>query len=70
MGVNSGDERLAILRSREIPGECKEYISHHVRNGLVCIMGAAMRIKDEPDVRRELEGYIEHITGDLKKLGL
>ncbi len=71
MGAKTDDERLAILRAREIPGECREYISHHVRNGLVCIMGVAAKMKDEPDAAlRELEWYIDHIAGDLKKIGL
>ncbi|MDP2690709.1 MAG: hypothetical protein Q8P48_11435 [Deltaproteobacteria bacterium] len=70
MGANVGDERLAILKARDIPVPCKEYISHHVRNGLVSIMGIALRIKDEPEALKELEGYIHHIAKDLKKIGL
>jgi hypothetical protein len=70
MGVKMHDEEMAIQRSCEIPKECKKYISHHVRNGLVSIMGAAVKIKDEPDAIRELEIYIKHIAGDLEKVGL
>ena len=70
MGAKMYDEEMAIQRSCEIPKECKKYISHHVRNGLVSIMGAAVKIKDEPDAIRELEVYIKHIAGDLEKVGL
>lgn len=70
MGAKMHDEEMAIQRSCEIPKECKKYISHHVRNGLVSIMGAAVKIKDEPDAIRELEVYIKHIAGDLEKVGL
>ncbi|MBI1911725.1 MAG: hypothetical protein HYS21_06950 [Deltaproteobacteria bacterium] len=64
------NEDLAIKRAGEIPKECKLYISHHVRNGLVSILGLAMRIKEEPEAIDELEGYIMHIAGDLEKVGL
>lgn len=70
MGARMMDEEVAIQRSCEIPKECKRYISHHVRNGLVSIMGAAMKIKDEPDALKELEVYIRHIAVDLEKVGL
>ncbi|MBI5643132.1 MAG: hypothetical protein HY954_06625 [Deltaproteobacteria bacterium] len=70
MGVKMIDEELAIQRSCDIPRECKRYISHHVRNGLVSIMGLAMKIKDEPDAIKELEVHIRHIAGDLEKVGL
>lgn len=71
MGTSSSDERVAILRSREIPGECKQYISHHVRNGLVSIMGIARRIQENPDsALKELDVHIHHIADDLKKIGL
>lgn len=70
MGAKMMDEEVAIQRSCEIPKECKRYISHHVRNGLVSIMGAAMKIKDEPDALKELEANIRHIAFDLEKVGL
>lgn len=70
MGAKMLDEEVAIQRSCEIPKECKRYISHHVRNGLVSIMGAAMKIKDEPDALKELEANIRHIAFDLEKVGL
>lgn len=70
MGAKLLDEEKAIQRSCDIPKECKKYISHHVRNGLVSIMGAAMKIKDEPDALKELEVYIRHIAFDLEKVGL
>ncbi len=70
MGAQLMDEAIAIERSREIPRECRQYISHHVRNGLVSIMGLAMKIKEEPEVIKELECYIDHIASDLKKVGL
>lgn len=70
MGAKMLDEELAIQKSAEIPRECKRYISHHVRNGLVSIMGAAMKIKDEPDAIKELEVCIRHIAFDLEKVGL
>ncbi len=70
MGAKLIDEEAAIERAREIPRECRHYISHHVRNGLTSIMGLAMKIKDEPDAIKELEGYINHIASDLKKVGL
>lgn len=70
MGAKMIDEELAIQRSCEIPRETRRYISHHVRNGLVSIMGLAMKIKDEPDAIEELEDYVKHIAGDLEKVGL
>lgn len=70
MGAQLLDEEIAIKRSREIPRECRQYISHHVRNGLVSIMGLAMKIQEEPEAIKELEGYIDHIASDLKKVGL
>ncbi|CAG1772300.1 hypothetical protein BAC2_02295 [uncultured bacterium] len=70
MGARMLDEELAIQRSCEIPKECKRYISHHVRNGLVSIMGAALKMKDEPDALKELEANIRHIAFDLEKVGL
>jgi hypothetical protein len=70
MGAKMLDEEVAIQRSCEIPKECRRYISHHVRNGLVSIMGAAMKIKDEPDALKELEANIRHIAFDLEKVGL
>lgn len=70
MGARMLDEEKAIQRSVEIPGECRRYISHHVRNGLVSIMGAAMRMKDEPEALKDLEVYVRHIAGDLEKVGL
>ena len=70
MGKRLLEEELAIQRSCEIPRECKKYISHHVRNGLVSIMGLAMKIKDEPEAIKELEGHIRHIACDLEKVGL
>lgn len=70
MGVKMHDEELAIQKSCEIPKVCRKYISHHVRNGLVSILGAAMKIKDEPDAINELEVYIKHIAVDLEKVGL
>lgn len=70
MGAMIAQEELAISKSKEIPKECKQYISHHVRNGLVSIMGVAMKITDEPEALKELEGYIHHIASDLSKVGL
>jgi hypothetical protein len=70
MGAKLLDEEVAIQRSCDIPKECKRYISHHVRNGLVSILGAAVKIKDEPDAIKELEVYIRHIAVDLEKVGL
>jgi len=70
MGAKMVDEEVAIQRSCDIPKECKRYISHHVRNGLVSILGAAMKIQDEPDALKELEVYIRHIAVDLEKVGL
>ena len=70
MGAALNDEDAAVQKAREIPEECKRYISHHVRNGLVSIMGLAMRIKEEPDAIEKLEDYIDHIASDLKKMGL
>lgn len=70
MGADVVGEDLAIKRSSEIPKECRRYISHHVRNGLVSIMGLAMRIQDEPGALKELEGTISHIACDLEKVGL
>ncbi len=70
MGAVLNDEDAAIQKAREIPDECKRYISHHVRNGLVSIMGLAMKIKDEPEAIEKLEDYIDHIAKDLKKMGL
>ncbi|HXI10802.1 MAG TPA: hypothetical protein VNK06_08365 [Thermodesulfobacteriota bacterium] len=70
MGAVLNDEDAAIQKAREIPVECKRYISHHVRNGLVSIMGLAMKIKDEPEAIEKLEDYIDHIAKDLKKMGL
>lgn len=70
MGAKLLDEELAIQKSTEIPKECRRYISHHVRNGLVTIMGLATKIKEEPEALKELEGYIRHIAYDLEKVGL
>ncbi|HEY4707761.1 MAG TPA: hypothetical protein VII64_09900 [Thermodesulfobacteriota bacterium] len=70
MGAKGLIDELAIQKSTEIPKECKRYISHHVRNGLVSIMGAAMRIKDEPGALDEIECCIRHIAHDLEKVGL
>ena len=70
MGATLHDEESAIRRAPEIPEDCRRYISHHVRNGLVSIMGLAMRIKEEPDALEMLEDYIDHIATDLKKVGL
>lgn len=70
MGAKMLDEELAIQKSGDIPRECKRYISHHVRNGLVSIMGAAIRMRDEPDAIKELEVCIRHIAFDLEKVGL
>lgn len=70
MGAKMLDEEMAIQKSVEIPKECRRYISHHVRNGLVSIMGAAMKMKDEPDAIKELEIYIRHVAKDLEKVGL
>jgi len=70
MGAKMLDEELAIQRSCEIPKECKRYISHHVRNGLVSIMGAALKMKGEPEALKELEANIRHIAFDLEKVGL
>lgn len=70
MGANLTEDMLAIQRSREIPVECRRYISHHVRNGLLSIMGLAMRIKDDPVAIKELECHIRHIACDLEKVGL
>ncbi len=70
MGAALNDEEMAIEKAREIPTECRRYISHHVRNGLVSIMDIAMRIKDEPEALEKLEDYIDHIATDLKKVGL
>lgn len=70
MGNSMTGEEVAILKSTEIPYECRKYISHHVRNGLLSIMGAAMRLRDEPDALEELEDFIRHIAVDLEKVGL
>lgn len=70
MGADVIGEELAIRKSHRIPKECRHYISHHVRNGLVSIMGIAMKIQDEPGALKELEGTITHIAGDLEKVGL
>lgn len=70
MGAKMLDEEVAIQKSVEIPKECRRYISHHVRNGLVSIMGAAMKIKAEPDALKELEVCIRHVASDLEKVGL
>ncbi|MBE7414818.1 MAG: hypothetical protein HS130_06165 [Deltaproteobacteria bacterium] len=70
MGADVIAEDLAIRNSHRIPKECRRYISHHVRNGLVSIMGLAMRIQEEPGALKELEGAIIHIAGDLEKVGL
>lgn len=70
MGARTYDEEMAIQKASEIPNECKRYISHHVRNGLVSILGAAMKINNEPNALKELEGCIRHIAVDLEKVGL
>lgn len=70
MGAKLNNEELAIIKAIDIPKECRHYISHHVRNGLVSILGAAMRMKDEPEAIKDLEGCIKHIAFDLEKVGL
>lgn len=70
MGSALKEDDLAIKKAREIPTECRRYISHHVRNGLVLIMGMAERIQQDPVALKELEDYVKHIAGDLEKVGL
>lgn len=70
MGARLIDEELAIQKAHQIPRETRKYISHHVRNGLASIIGAAERLKDEPQAMKDLERYISHIAGDLEKIGL
>lgn len=70
MGAELIDEEVAIKESIKIPEECKHYISHHVRNGLVSILGAAMKFSDNPEDLYEIETHVTHIVSDLKKMGL
>lgn len=70
MGVQLNNEDQAVAAANEIPPPCREYISHHVRNGLVSILGAAMKLTKEPADLKEMEAYIQHIAKDLKKIGL
>lgn len=70
MGATHIDDELAKQLSGEIPSPCKKYLSHHIRNGLVSIMGIASKIPEEPEAMRELESYVKHIALDLEKLGL
>lgn len=70
MGARLVGEEAAIRRSSEIPLECVKYISHHVRDGLVSIMGLAARIKDDPMALKELENRVMDIACDLEKVGL
>jgi len=69
MGAKLVDEDKAISCADQIPQECRKYISHHVRNGLISIMGLAAGVAD-PDTLEVFEEEIMHIAGDLEKVGL
>lgn len=70
MGVALIDEDLAIKKSAEIPKECRRYISHYLRNGLVSIMCYAEKIREDPGAIDELEAYIRRLACDMEKIGL
>jgi hypothetical protein len=70
MGAELNNEEKAIKKSDRIPKECREYISHHVRNGLVSILGTAMKFSERQEDIREIEDHVTHIVEDLKKVGL
>lgn len=64
MGADVGDESKAIELLKALPEEARQYLSHHIRNGVQNVI-CAIHMKDEAAV----EEALRHIILDIERVG-
>jgi hypothetical protein len=71
MGSRLRNEDMALTEAKKIPYECREYLSHHVRNGLLGILSIIILEDGETsETYDRVYQQVNHIVEDLKKIGI
>ena len=71
MGIKLRTDDMALTEARKIPYECREYLSHHVRNGLLGILSIIILEDGEAsETYDRVYQQVNHIVEDLKKIGI
>jgi hypothetical protein len=71
MGAKLRNDDMALTEAGKIPYECREYLSHHVRNGLLGIL--SIIILEDGETSQTYDRVcqqVNHIVEDLKKIGI
>jgi hypothetical protein len=71
MGAKLSNEDRALIEAKKIPYECREYLSHHVRNGLLGILSIIILEDGETsETYDRVYQQVNRIVEDLKKIGI
>ncbi len=71
MGSKLRNEDMALTEAKKIPYECREYLSHHVRNGLLGILSIIILEDGETsETYDRVYQQVNHIVENLKKIGI
>ena len=71
MGSKLRNDDTALTEAKKIPYECREYLSHHVRNGLLGILPIIILEDGETsETYDRVYQQVNHIVENLKKIGI
>lgn len=72
MGANFESDDAAFVEAKNIPKECRDYLSHHLRNELCSIIGVVeLKVKEiSPDLYESIHARVFHMSADLTAIGL
>ncbi len=71
MGAKLQNDAMALTEAKKIPYECREYLSHHVRNGLLGILSIIILEDGETsETYDKVYQQVNHIVENLKKIGI
>ncbi len=71
MGAKLQNDVMALTEAKKIPYECREYLSHHVRNGLLGILSIIILEDGETsETYDKVYQQVNHIVENLKKIGI
>ena len=71
MGAKLRNEDMTLTEAKKIPDECREYLSHHVRNGLLGILSIIILEDGETsETYDRVYQQVNHIVEKLKKIGI
>ncbi len=65
------NDDMTLTEAKKIPYECREYLSHHVRNGLLGILSIIILEDGETSETYDMVyQQVSRIVEDLEKMGV